>query len=196
MGMGQDEKEAIGQPFDELTEDVLAQVSLDLDRSKFAVLFDKQHFDRPGKDGVADGCELTGLMDFPAGGYEHWVEGGCQMVRIKESAKTNGDAGIQTSTAARPGEVYRLSAKVRLTHKTGRSKFRLNLSARRSDGTQITEFNEKQLTVTDDPVLLEVKATMPPGTSLLTARAKLHTSEPGEACEGRIHSFKLERAKS
>lgn len=159
------------------------------------VVFNMKRFDEGDAEGVAKGCQLTGWWDFPSGGYKHWIHKGRQRIRIERTAIENGDAGIERHIDVFPGEVYRLSANLHLIEKSGKAKFRLNMSARRGDNSQIVEFNDQQKSTTAEPVLLTVEASMPPGTSFLSVRAKLHTSDPGEFCEGEIHSFKLERVK-
>lgn len=162
-------------------------------RRGVGVVFHMRRFDDPEERGIARRCELTGWNDFPDGGYEHWVEDGVQKIRIHPSAVTNGDAGIQRNFRTNPGDRYRLTAKVRLLNKTGNAKFRLNLAARRSDHTQIEEFNDSTEKAQPHVQELTLEGVMPPGTWYLTARVKLHTSEPGQSCEGAIHSIKLER---
>lgn len=159
------------------------------------MVFYMHRFDTPDEGGVAKGCELTGWNDFPAGGYEHRDEDGIQHVRIDAAAKTNGDAGIQRNIKANPGDEYRFTAKVRLKNKTGKAKFRLNIAARRSDHSQIKEFNDSTDEVKAEVQKLSLQALMPAGTSYLSARAKLHTSAPGETAEGEILSMRLERLK-
>lgn len=159
------------------------------------VVFNMRRFDECDEEGVAEGCQLTGWWDFPHGGYKHWLNKGRQRVRIGKTARENGDAGIERHFRVAEGEVYRFTSKLRLIEKTGKAKFRLNMSARKSDAKQIVEFNSQQKSTTAEPVLLAVEAEMPPQVRFLSVRAKLHTSEPGEFCEGEIYSMKLERLR-
>jgi hypothetical protein len=152
-----------------------------------------RRFDRPSKDGVAKGCQLTGWWDFPKGGFTCSVENGLQRVRIDPSAPTNGDAGIERHIAVTPGDVYRLTSRLRVVQKTGKFKGRVNLSARRPDGSQVKEFNDAQEDVTQTVVERTAVAVVPAGATFLSARVKFHTSSPGDSGEGEIASMSLER---
>lgn len=156
-----------------------------------------KRFGKPSKDSVAARCQLTGYWDFPKGGFRCWVEKGIQKVEIHEDAKSNGDAGIERHIAVKPGDIYHLTARVRVARKTGKFKARVNMAARRL-GTgmpQVKEFNDAQRSVTDEPVERVAKAVIPAGAQFLSVRVKFHTSKPGEAGIGEIHSMKLERIK-
>lgn len=150
-------------------------------------------FTHPSAQGVARGFQLTGFHDFPEGGFSLSVEHGVQKVRIDPAALSNGDAGIERHFAVQPGDVFRLTSRVRVASKTGKFKARVNLSARRSDGSQVGEFNDSQEDVTNAVVERSREAVIPPGTAFLSARVKFHTSTPGETGEGEIHSMRLER---
>jgi hypothetical protein len=158
-------------------------------------VFDIRRFERPSDEGVASGCQLTGWFDFPNGGYRCSVENGVQRVEIKESAPTNGDAGIERHVEVASGEVYRLTARVRLMRATRGIKTRINLAARRADGSQIAEFNDRQDEVTDAPVERSADAHIPRGTDYLTLRVKLHSSQPGDFGEAEIHTMRCERLR-
>ena len=164
-------------------------------RPDLGVVFDVRRFERPGRDGVSEGFQPTGPWDFPQGGYEHSIEHGNQKVRIKPGAPTNGDAGLERHFAVTPGDVYRLSARLRVTHRTGAFKGRVNLSARGDTGKQIEEFNDTQEDVTDTPLERTAIGVVPPETSFLTVRVKFHTAAPGDAGEGEIYAMRLERIK-
>jgi hypothetical protein len=164
-------------------------------RPGLGTVFNVQRFARPSDDGVAAGFQLTGWWDFPDGGFSLRTEHGVQKVRIEPEATSNGDVGIERHYAARPGDVFRLTARLRLASKTGRFKGRVNLAARRRDETmsQVREFNDSQEDVTAAVVERRVEATMPPGTDFVSVRVKFHTAAPGETGEGEIHSMTLER---
>lgn len=164
-------------------------------RPEPGVVFEHRRFDHAGGDGVAKGFQPTGAWDFPEGGFEHHCEHGLQKVRIRPGAPTNGDAGIERHFAVSPGDVYRLTARVRVAHETGAFKGRVNLSARFDNGKQIEEFNDAQDAVTDTPMERVAVALVPPGTAFLTARVKFHTAAPGDGGEGEIHSMTLERLR-
>lgn len=164
-------------------------------RPDVGVVFDVRRFDRPGGDGVAEGFEPTGPWDFPDGGYDHFVERGVQKVRIHPAAPTNGDAGIERHFEVSPGDVFRLTARLRVARKNGAFKGRVNLSARRADGSQIEEFNDAQEEVTDTPMERTAIAVVPREAHTLTARVKFHTAAPGDAGEGEIYSVRLERLR-
>lgn len=161
-------------------------------RPELGVVFDTGRFGSPS-DGVAEGFEVTGWWDFPQGGFRCWVEDGMQLVEIEEGAATNGDAGIQRNFGAAPGDVYRLTATVRVVRKTGRFKARINISARAPKGRQIAEFNDRVRRATDAPVERSVEAVIPEGTAYVSVRVKFHTSQPGESGAGEIHAMRLER---
>jgi hypothetical protein len=164
-------------------------------RPDIGTVFNATRFRRPSAEGVAAGFQLTGFWDFPDGGFSLRTERGVQKVRIEPHATTNGDVGIERHFAARPGDVFRLTARVRVASKTGKFKARVNLSARRRDDhlSQVQEFNDSQDDVTRAAVERSTEAVMPPGTEFLSVRTKFHTSTPGETGEGEIHSMRLER---
>ena len=162
-------------------------------RPEIGPVFHARRFDRPKVDGVARGYQLTGWYDFPDGGFQLWAENGAQKVRIDAGAATNGDAGIERHFAVTPGDVYRLTARLRVVAKTGKFKGRVNLSARRTDGSQVKEFNAAQDDVTETAVERAVEAVVPAGATFLSARVKFHTSAPGESGEGEIVAMTLER---
>lgn len=154
-----------------------------------------RRFDRPSAEGIAFGCQLTGWFDFPDGAYSCRVENGVQRIEIKAAATTKGDAGIERHVKAFPGEAYRLTARVRVVRKTRGIKTRINLAARRADGSQVAEFNDRQEDITATPVERAAEAIVPRGTVYLTARVKLHSSKPGDAGEAEVHSMRLERTR-
>ncbi|HYP24790.1 MAG TPA: hypothetical protein VEV43_14575 [Actinomycetota bacterium] len=164
-------------------------------RPDVGVVFDVQRFERPGGDGVASGFQPTGPWDFPDGGYDHFVEHGVQKVRIRPAAPTNGDVGIERHFEVSPGDVYRLTARVRVARKDGAFKGRVNLSAREENGAQVEEFNGAQEEQTDTPMERTALAVVPKEARVLTARVKFHSSAPGDAGEGEIHSVRLERLR-
>jgi hypothetical protein len=158
------------------------------------LVFEMKRFDESDKDGVALGCQITGPQDFPSGGYKHWLENGRQKVRIEKSATSNGDAGICRHFSVRPGEEYRLTAKVQLLAKSGQAKARVNMAAQRKDNSQVKEFNANPLEVIAPKAAIRTaRALIPDGTQSLSVRVKFHTDKPGEFCEGEIYSMKLER---
>jgi hypothetical protein len=159
------------------------------------IVFDMRKFDRPSTEGIAAGCQLTGWFDFPHGGYRCWVEDGLQKVEISRTAPTKGDAGIERHVKALPGELYRLTSRVRVVRKSRGFKARVNLAARRVDGSQVAEFNGRQEEVTERAVERVAEAVIPRGVAYLSARIKFHTSKPGESGEGEVHSMMLERLK-
>jgi hypothetical protein len=158
-------------------------------------VYEMRRFDRPSTEGIAAGCQLTGWFDFPQGGYRCWVEGGLQKVEISPAAPTKGDAGIERHVRVLPGERYRLTSRVRVVKRSRGFKARVNLAARRVDGSQVAEFNGRQEEVTEHAVERVAEAVIPRGTAYLSARIKFHTSKPGESGEGEVHSMKLERLK-
>jgi hypothetical protein len=165
-------------------------------RPELGVVFDVRRFDRPSAEGVARGFQLIGWWDFPRGGSRCWVDRGLQKVRIDPDAPTNGDAGIERHIAVSPGDVYRLTARLRVARKTGKFKGRVNLAARRHEGgEQVAEFNESQEEVTEAPVERIAEAVIPAGAEFLSVRVKFHTAAPGEAGNGEIYALRLERVK-
>ena len=164
-------------------------------RPDVGVVFDVRRFGQEGRDGVAEGFQPTGPFDFPDGGFEHTCEQGVQKVRIRANAPTNGDAGIERHFAVSPGDVYRLTSRLRIADETGSFKGRVNLSARSANGAQVEEFNDAQDEVTDTPMERTALAVVPPEASFLTARVKFHTSAPGDAGQGEIHALRLERLR-
>ena len=164
-------------------------------RPDVGVVLDVTRFERPGSDGVAAGFQPTGAWDFPDGGYEHDVERGVQKVRIRPGARTSGDAGIERHFEVSPGDVYRLTARLRIARKDGAFEGRVTLSARREDESKVDEFNGAQEEVTDTPMERTAVAVVPPETHFLTARVKFRSAAPGDAGEGEIHSVRLERLR-
>lgn len=162
-------------------------------RPPLGTVFVVDRFERPSSAGIGRGFQPAGWFDFPNGGFECWVEKGIQNVRIDRRARTNGDAGIERHFAVKPGDVYRLTAWLRVASKTGKFKGRVNLSARRGDGSQVAEFNAAQEVVTETAVERSVEARMPAGAEFLSARVKFHTSSPGESGKGEIVAVTLER---
>lgn len=165
------------------------------EHSGLGLVWAARRFDNPAHNGVAEGFQLAGWWDFPHGGFKCWVEDGVQKVKIQDDAPTNGDAGIERHLKVTPGEVYRLTARVRVVQKKGDFKARVNLSARRSDNTQVAEANEKQVDETEHPVERIAEARIPHGADFLSARVKFHSSDPGDSGEGEIHEMKLERIR-
>jgi hypothetical protein len=159
------------------------------------LVFESTRFEEPTEVGVAKEFQEIGWRDFPEGGYDLSVTHGIQRVKILETAPTNGDAGIARHFEASPGEVYRLTARVRITEQTGQFKARINIAARKARGRQLEEFNNRLEEITDEPVERSVEATMPSGSEQFTARVKFHTSEPGDSGEGEIHAVMLERLR-
>lgn len=163
---------------------------------KVGVVFLSEKFDKPNAKGCAQGCEEIGWKAFPRGGYKLSVDKGVQSVRIHQTARDKGDVGVARHFVVQPGEVYQLTARVRIKTKTGTFKARVNMAAREAEGPQIKEFNaEPQEETSDAPVERIVRATIPVGASQLTVRVKFHTSEAGESGQGEIYAMKLERIK-
>jgi hypothetical protein len=158
-------------------------------------VFEATRFEKLTAPGVASGYQEIGWKDFPEGGYDLFLTEGIQRVKILETAPTNGDAGIARHFEASPGEVYRLTARVRIIEKTGKFKARINMAARKAAGGQLKEFNNRQEEVTDEPVERSVEGRMPPGTEQLTVRVKFNTPQPGDSGEGEIHEVRLERLR-
>lgn len=168
-----------------------------LPHPNIGVVFHVTKFEKPNERGVAHGFEETGWKDFLEGDYKLIVAKGIQNVKIHENAKENGDAGVARHIEARPGEEYKMTARVRVKKKKGGFKARLNMAARKREGPQVgdREFNTSVEEETDKVVEQSVKGVMPPETEQLTVRVKFHTFKPGEAGEGEIHSVKLERLR-
>lgn len=164
-------------------------------RPGIGTVFNVTRFREPSAEGVAEGFQRTGYWDFPEGGFSLAVERGVQKVRIEPTATSNGDVGIERHFAVRPGDVYRLTSRLRVAGKTGKFKGRVNLSARRRDAklSQVKEFNDSQEEITNAVVERSTEAVIPEGTDFVSVRVKFHTSEPGESGEGEIHSMRLER---
>ena len=163
---------------------------------RVGVVFNMDGFARPNKRGCAEHCGEIGWEDFEEGDYKLHVTKGVQLVKIQKGVKRNGDAGIGRHFQAHPGEIYRLTAVVRLKRKHGDGvKFRVNISPRELWGPQTGEEGNRSLAdVTDKPVTVTCVQEMHPGTEQVTVRVKLHT-DPGEAGDGEIHSWKLERLR-
>jgi hypothetical protein len=152
-------------------------------------------FTDPNSRGCARGCEEVGWQDFPEGGYKLQVEKGIQRVKIYARAKSKGDVGIARHFEVLPGEVYRLTACVRIRRMSVAFKARINMAARKREGPQLEEFNERVEEITPEPVERAVRAKIPPGTEQLSVRVKFHTDEVGEWGDGEIYAMKLERLR-
>ena len=160
------------------------------------MVFNITKFEKPDQHGCDERCAEIGWKDFLDGDYELHVANGVQHVKIHQHARKNGDAGIARHFEAHPGEVYRLTAVVRIKSQKGEFKCRVNLAPRRLWAEQTgKEGNRSQEEPTRDPVKRDCTQEMHPETQMVTARVKFHTFHPGEAGEGEIYSMKLERLK-
>ncbi len=157
------------------------------------VCFDESVFLDGDGDGAADGYGIAGQKDFPAGGYNLFVQDGAQMVTISSGASTKGDAGITRTFAASEGQTFAAAATACVRDKTGGFKARLTISARTAQGPQLEEWNDRITDETEPQTIRVTGAVMPPGTELVTVKFRAHTMAPGEEGRAELRRFTFER---
>jgi hypothetical protein len=124
------------------------------------------------------------------------VADGLQECEITPRATTTGDAGILKTFAASENQEFSASARARITGVSGEFKARLTIAAKRADGSQLKEWNDRITDASQDFAEMKIdSAAMPQGTELVSVKFRAHSSQAGSSGIAQVAELHFERLR-